>query len=110
METRITANITGHLGQQDQHLARQDVAISDQGEKIDEIHRIDLERAARERATLELEEKAKSLAKERREKRDYAFKVVGWVLGAPATLIGLYTAARAIAAPLWRAVEHLFAK
>lgn len=95
------ARITSHLGQQDE-------AISQQGTKIDEMHVIEVERAAREKATLEAEQKAKAAAEARRTRRGDAMKITGAVVGTPTALIGLFTAGKAIAGPLLHLLAHLF--
>jgi chromosome segregation ATPase len=91
------------------HLEKQDEAISKQGTKIDEMHGLELERSARERATLEAEEAAKVAAALRRQRRGDVLKVLGIVIAAPSTLVGLFAAFKALAGPLWKALGHFFA-
>lgn len=78
VEARITA-----------HLEKQDDAISATGGKVDELHKSQIARDSREKALEEAAAKAKA-------RRTEILKIIGYVVGAPAALGGLFAALRAL--------------
>lgn len=95
---QVEARITSHLKQQDEHLAAQDTAAAARDSKIDakidELHRLEIERAAREKAESESKAAVHSAAKEAKSRRNDRLKNVATVVAILGGAGGAFAVAR----------------
>lgn len=95
---QVEQRITTHLKQQDEHLAAQDASSSARDQqvsaKLDELHRLELERSAREKAESETKAAAHSAAKEAKHRRNDRLKNVATLVAILGGAGGAFAVAR----------------